>query len=190
MMKIVFFFIGMLPIVLAILVVVLVFVGNSKEKKYTASQVESGEDKRIFLNFAKSLFEQPDLYQYAAGSYIHTTHSGNTTTYHFYSYVVAFNEEGELYICPYQCENHVPYLRNKMKVDFSEAAISYKIKKDQTDFTIHIAGEPLPVWVEDVVKSDGTDDTQAPFAIDQREVRAKLNEMLPKFKELRNQQRG
>ena len=79
--------------------------------------MESGEDKRSFMNFAKSLFDRPEQYEY-------------------------------------------------------------------------VAGEPLGIWVEDIVKSDGTDGTQAPFALDQSAERERLNQVLPKFKELCKQQKG
>lgn len=190
-MQVVFFLVGMIPVALIIFWIIAYFIGDKAEKKYTAAQLESGEDKRIFMNFARSLFDQPDAYTYVAGSHIKTVKTGSSEyTYYFYSYVVAFNQEGELWVCPYACQNHVPVLRNKMKIDFSEAAISYNVKKKQTDVTIRIAGDPLEIWVEDIVQGDGTDDTQAPFALDQTAEREKLNQVLPIFKELRKQQKG
>lgn len=77
-----------------------------------------------------------------------------------------------------------------MQVDFSEATIDYEIGKDETTFNIQVAGETLGIWVEDIVKSDGTDGTQAPFALDQSAERERLNQVLPKFKELCKQQKG
>lgn len=187
----VFFLIGLLPVGIIIFYIIAYFIGDKAEKKYTKAQLESGEDKRIFMEFARSLFEQPEAYQYVSGSYIKALKTGASEyTYYFHSYVVAFNQEGELWVCPYQCQNHVPALNNKMKIDFSEAAISYHIKKKQTTVTIRIAGDPMEIWVEDIVASDGTDNTQAPFALDQTAEREQLNQVLPKFKELRKQQKG
>ncbi|MBQ4524067.1 MAG: hypothetical protein IJA10_14125 [Lachnospiraceae bacterium] len=185
-----FFIAGLIPVGIIVVIVFLVILGNKKEKKYTQVQLESGEDKRIFMNFAKSLFERPEQYDYVAGSFIRNTREGDTYTTYYYSYVVAFHQNGELWICPYVCQNHVPMLRNKMQVDLSEAKISYDISKDQTTVNVYVAGEPLGFWVEDVVKSDGTDDTQAPFALDQSAERERLNQVLPKLKELCEKQKG
>lgn len=185
-----FLLIGLIPVGIIVAIVFLVILGNKKEKKYTQVQLESGEDKRIFMNFAKSLFERPEQYEYVAGSFIRNTRDGDTYITYYYSYVVAFHQNGELWICPYVCQDHVPVLRNKMQVDFSEATIDYEIGKDETTFNIQVAGEPLGIWVEDIVKSDGTDGTQAPFALDQSAERERLNQVLPKFKELCKQQKG
>lgn len=190
-MKIIAFLIGMIPVIIVIFYVVLIVAGSSLTKKYTKKQLESGEDKRIFTNFARTLFENPDAYQYVAGGYTKRVMTGsNEYTYYYHSYVVAFNEEGELWVCPYQCQNHVPVLTNMMKVDFSEASISANVKKNQTNITIRIAGEPMEVQVKDIIKSAGADETDEPFAMDQSAERQRLNQVIPKFKELRKQMKG
>ena len=76
-MKIIAFLIGMIPVIIVIFYVVLIVAGSSLTKKYTKKQLESGEDKRIFTNFARTLFENPDAYQYVAGGYTKRVMTGS-----------------------------------------------------------------------------------------------------------------
>ena len=83
-------------------------------KKYTNAQIASGEDKRILLNFAGSIFKQPENYTYAVGNYTKTVKTGyRTYTSYYYSYLLAFNQ-AELHVISFKASNHEPVYRNIM----------------------------------------------------------------------------
>ena len=184
-MEIVSMIIGFIPVVFFLLIVigtpVLIIIGSKKQKKYTNAQIASGEDKRILLNFAGSIFKQPENYTYAVGNYTKTVKTGyRTYTSYYYSYLLAFNQ-AELHVISFKASNHEPVYRNIMTFDFAEMQLTHRRAKNSIEMDLYYAGEKQHITVPDIVKASGSDDTDTPFAVEQsREVQL-LEQMLMQF---------
>lgn len=172
----IFIFVG-LPILVIYVIV--------KSKKYNKQQIESGEDKKILLNFAGTIFKEPENYTYAIGNNTVIKQTGpRTTTYYYFSYILAFNQN-EFHIVSFRSDNHTPVFRNIITFDFSEMQLTHKRKKKFLELQLYCAGEKQKIKVSDIVFGTNNDNSDTPFAVEQtREVQL-LEQMVIQY-ELRS----
>ncbi|MBQ6815199.1 MAG: hypothetical protein IJP13_06650 [Lachnospiraceae bacterium] len=159
---------------------VLIIIGTVKTKRYTKKQIESGEDKKIVMNFASSIFKQPELYTFAVGNHIVTETRGRTTTYFYYSYLLAFNQQ-EFHIVGFKAVDHKPVYRNIITFDFANMQLTHKRGKKGLEIDLYMAGQRQHITVTDIVKGNNSDKSDTPYAIEQtREVQL-LEQMLLQY---------
>lgn len=152
------------------------------QKKYMKQQKENGTDKRKMLDvMAQVMKERVADYTYAVGNYTKTERRGRTTTYYYYSYILAFNEK-ELVIFPFVVKDKQVLIRNCMAVDWNNIKFAYKIGKKGMDMTINMAGEKLMMNVWKVQESSGTEKSSEPLGIYQEAEVERLIAYLPQYK--------
>ena len=157
-----FFFVG-IPILIVIHII--------KSKRYTKNQIESGEDKRLLLNFANTLFNEPQNYTYAVGNNTVAKRTGSrTTTFYYFSYLLAFNQN-EFHIISFRSDDHKPVFRNLLTFNFAEMQLTHKKTRTALELDIYCAGQKQHITVSNIVKGDNMDKSDTPFAVEQsREV--------------------
>lgn len=169
-----------LLIIIAVGTPILIVVAYTTRSKYVKRQIETGEDKRIILNFAATLFKQPENYTYAVGNYTKIENHYNSTTYYYYSYLLAFNQ-GELHVVAFKSVDHKPVYRNIVTFDFKEMQLTHKRRKKSLEIDLYYAGEKQHITVSDIVKGTNNDKSDTPFAIEQtREVQL-LEQMIMQY---------
>ena len=169
----------------AVLVIgVCVIAGISEKKKanqYMQKQAETGEDKRALLELmSKLLGEAYANYSYLVGYYTKVTHRGNTTTYYYFPYALAFTQE-DLIIYPIIKKEGQLFYRNQMAVDWSATELREKKRKNGVTLTFKIVGETMPIHLDPVVKSNGTEKSDRPLGIYQEQEYQKFMEYLPGY---------
>ena len=163
-------------------VALLAIYGLWKGSQYMKEQREKGTDKnRMMEVMALVMKEKLNDYTYAVGNYTKTERYGRTTTYYYYSYILAFNES-ELAIFPFVVKNKEIILRNSMAINWNEVKFSYKTGKKGMDMTITLAGEKLMINVPKVQKSSGVEKSAEPIGVYQEAEVEKLMSYLPQYK--------
>lgn len=170
-----------IPILMFIGIPLLVVISLIKSKKYTKTQIETGEDKRLLLNFATTVLKSPENYTYAVGNNTVAKRTGpRTTTYYYFSYLLAFNQN-EFHIISFRSDNHKPVFRNVITFDFAEMQLTHKRKKKSLELQLYYAGEKQDITVSDIVYGDNMDKSDTPFAVEQaREVQL-LEQMVMQY---------
>lgn len=171
---------GICGIILILGTPILIVWGSICMNRYTKKQIESGEDKRIILNFAGSLFKQPENYTYAVGNYTKAERYGNTTTYYYYSYLLAFNQ-GEFHIVAFKAVDHMPVYRNIITFNFAEMQLTHRTSKKELNIDLYLAGEKQHITVPYIVKGTNNDKSDTPFALDQTGEVQFLEQMLMQY---------
>lgn len=163
-------------------VVVIAVSAMLKQKKYMKNQKETGADKRKVLDvMAEVMKEKLDNYSYAVGNYTKTERYGRTTTYYYFSYILAFNEQ-ELVIFPFVVKDKKLLLRNCVAINWNDVKFFYKIGKASMDMTIDMAGEKLIIIVPKVQSSSGVEKSSEPLGIYQESEVERLISYLPQYK--------
>lgn len=175
--------IGLIALVVIIGVVVLIAVSSIlKEKKYMKNQQETNADKRRVLDVMTEVMkEKLDQYFFAVGNYTSTERRGRTTTYYYFSYILAFNEQ-ELVVFPFVVKDRKVLLRNCVAINWNNVKFFYKIGKKGMDMTIDMAGEKLIINVPKVQSSSGVENSAEPLGIYQENEVEKLISYLPQYK--------
>ena len=153
----------------------------SKRKKYMKTQQETNADKRSMLDLmSKVMGEAYGNFSYLVGYYTKTTQKGNTTTYYYFPYILAFSAE-ELIIFPFIKKEGQLYYRNKMAVDWSATALKQKNHKKGITLTFKIVGETMPIHLDPVIDSDGTEKSDRPLGIYQEQEYQRFLGYLPGY---------
>lgn len=167
---------------IVVVVVGLVVVGMMQQKKYMKNQKETAADKRKVLDVMTQVMkEKLDNYTYAVGNYTRAERHGRTTTYYYYSYILAFNEQ-ELVIFPFIVKDKQLLLRNCMAINWDNVKFYYKLGKTGMDMTIDLAGEKLIINVPKVQESSGVEKSSEPLGIYQEAEVERLISYLPQYK--------
>lgn len=159
---------------------ILAIFGTISMNRYTKRQMESGEDKQILKDFAATIFKQPENYTFAVGNNTKTERHGNTTTYYYYSYLLAFNQE-ELHVISFKTADHKPVCRNIMTFNYAEMQLTHKRKKKALEINLYYAGELLHMTVPDLVKGTNNDKSDTPYAVEQAHEVQMLEQMLMQY---------
>ena len=139
----------------------------------------------ILLDFAGTIFKNPENYTYAIGNNTVTKQTGpRTTTYYYFSYILAFNTN-EFHIVSFRSNNHTPVFRNIITFDFSEMQLTHKRKKKSLELQLYCAGEKQKIKVSDIVFGTNTDKSDTPFAVEQAREVELLEQMVMQY-ELRS----
>ena len=157
-----------------------ILAGTIFMNRYTKKQVASGEDKRLILNFASTIFKQPENYTFAVGNNTVTERYGNTTTYYYYSYLLAFNQQ-ELHVVAFKSVDHKPVYRNVITFNYNDMQLTHKRKKKDLEIDLYYAGEKQHITVSDLVKGTNNDKSDTPFAVEQTQEVQMLEQMLFQF---------
>ncbi len=159
-------------------VVLLCLWGVWSKAQYMKKQKNEGTDKKKVMDvMAQVMKERFDEYTYAVGNYTRTERYGRTTTYYYYSYILAFTAS-DMVIFPFVVKNKELLLRNCMTINWN----AYKLGKKGLDMTFHIAGEKLIINVLKVQKSSGAEKSAEPLGIYQEAEVEKLASYLPQYK--------
>lgn len=163
-------------------VILLTLWGIWQGAQYMKKQKNEGTDKKKMMDaMAKVMQEKVGEYTYAVGNYTRTEQHGRTTTYYYYSYILAFNSS-ELVIFPFVVKDKELLLRNCLSINWNEVKFSYKIGKKGLDMTINMAGEKLIINVHKVRKSTGVENSAEPLGIYQEAEVERLITYLPQYK--------
>lgn len=170
-------------VAMVVIVGVLLIRGLIRGKRYMKEQLETGADKRKVLDVMTQVMkERLDDYTLAVGNYTRAERYGRTTTYYYYSYILAFNE-AELVIFPFVVKEKQLLLRNCMQVNWNDVKFYYKIGKKGMDMTIDMMGEKLIINVLKVQDSSGVENSAEPLGVYQEAEVEKLISYLPRYKE-------
>lgn len=165
-----------------VVVALITIYGLWKGSQYMKDQRENGTDKKRMMDVMSQVMkEKLNDYTYAVGNYTKTERYGRTTTYYYYSYILAFNES-ELAIFPFVVKDKEILLRNSMAINWDEVKFAYKVGKKGLDMTITLAGEKLMINVLKVQKSSGVEKSAEPIGIYQEAEVEKLVSYLPQYK--------
>lgn len=174
--------VGIVFVIFVIGTILLTLWGLYKGSKYMKQQKEEGVDKKRMMEaMSRVMKEKLGEYTYAVGTYTKTERYGRTTTYYYFSYILAFNAS-ELVIFPFVVKNKELLLRNCMTINWNEVKFSYKIGKKGLDMTINLAGEKLIINVYKVQKSSGVEESAEPLGMYQEAEVEKLASYLPQYK--------
>lgn len=169
-------------VVVVIAVIGLSIYGVWQGIQYMKKQKEEGTDKKKVVDaMTRVMQEKLYDYTYAVGNYTKTERYGRTTTYYYYSYILAFNSS-ELAIFPFVVKDKEVILRNCMTINWNEVKFSYKTGKKGLDMTITLAGENLIINVLKVQKSSGVEKSANPLGVYQEAEVEKLVSYLPQYK--------
>lgn len=150
--------------------------------QYMKKQKNEGTDKKKVMDvMAGVMKERAEEYTYAVGNYTKTERHGRTTTYYYYSYILAFTET-DMVIFPFVVKDKELLLRNCMSVNWNEVKLAYKLGKKGLDMTFYIAGEKLIINVLKVQKSSGVEKSAEPLGIYQETEVERLASYLPRYK--------
>ena len=171
-----------LAVIFVIGVCVIAGVSESKKaKQYMQKQLETSEDKRALLDLmSKILGEAFVNYTILVGYYTKVTHRGNTTTYYYFPYALAFTQD-DLIIYPIIKKEGQLYYRNQMAVDWSATELKQKKRKDGVTLTFKIVGETMPIHIDPVIKSNGMEKSDRPLGIYQEQEYQRFMQYLPGY---------
>lgn len=170
-------------IVLAILgiVAILLLVSCISQMKYMRTQKETGSDKKAMLTMmAQVMGDAYDSFTYVVGHYTKTTRHGRTTTYYYFPYILAFNQE-DVVIFPFIRQEGKLYIRNRLPVDWSNTKLKYSINKTGVKLEFTIIGEKMPIYVEQTIKSGGVEKSDRPICVYQEQEVRRLEACLPRY---------
>lgn len=170
-------------VVLVLLVVIMVIRSIVAGNRYMKNQKETGEDKRRVQRVISEVMQDKLMdYTLAVGNYTKAERCGRTTTYYYYSYILACNA-AELIIYPFVVKDGQVLLRNCMKVNWPDVKFRYKITKKRLELTFVMMGEKLAIDVPRVQNSSGIENSAEPLGIYQETEVEKLAAYLPGYKE-------
>lgn len=170
-------------IMVPVLIAFFVFWGI-KQKKYRDGQRENNTDKRDMLDLMANVMEGAfENYSYVVGYYTKVQQHLGSTTYYYFPYILAFAPE-ELIIFPFIKKEGRLYVRNQLPVNFSQTELKTKTRKNGVTLNFKIAGEKMPINVDAVIKSDGTEKSDKPLCVFQEAEYEKLLSYLPKYESL------
>lgn len=165
------------------LVVALMIWYSMKKKQYMKKQLETGEDKKMVLDLMAQVMG--DLYgdfTYLVGYYTKTTHSGNTTTYYYFPYVLAFNATDVIVFAIIKKEGKL-YIRNRLPIDWNNTKLYFSTKKGGMRVEFTVVGEKMPINIDYVIQSGGVEESDRPLGVYQEKELEQLKAYLPQYSE-------